>query len=104
VLYTLGDIERARGNGAAARDRLVDARRLFDELGAAPWQARSLILLAEIDEDNGDFTAAGQQLDLAANVLSGIDSQAANQLSAQVEKMRSALLSESSADSTRPLD
>jgi DNA-binding SARP family transcriptional activator len=104
VLYTLGDIELARGNGAAARDRLVDARRLFDELGAAPWQARSLILLAEIDEDNGDFTAAGQQLDLAANVLSGIDSQAANQLSAQVEKMRSALLSESSADSTRPLD
>ena len=57
-MLTAAVIERARGNDAAAEERLLEVRRLAQELGVPEPAAVALKELSEIAAKGGDFEAA----------------------------------------------
>ncbi|SDG49001.1 DNA-binding transcriptional activator of the SARP family [Lentzea fradiae] len=89
ALYALGQIDLARsGGGGAGTTHLERARLLFEELGSALWQAKTLLALSEAAEDGQQaLTAVGR----AAELLAPLESKESAQLLAEIEIARSAL-------------
>ncbi len=91
-LYALGEMALAIGDNAAARSRIEEALRIFEELSPGLWRARTLIVMSEIHAADGQFDAAREDGDRAENLLGGIHSKESTWLLARLEGKKSALL------------
>src|SRR5207244_2254113 len=89
--YVLGELAIARGDNASAARHLERASTVFGEFGSALWQAKTLLLLSEVQESAGDIGQAGRSLDEAADLLNGMDSKESTALLNQVRDARSAM-------------
>jgi tetratricopeptide (TPR) repeat protein len=76
-LYALGAIALAKGDPAAAGGRLVEARRVFHNLGSALWHAKTLILMARMDDT---AEQRRQHVEQARRLLDGLDSKESKRL------------------------
>ena len=94
--YALAEIGLTRGDNATAAAHLTEAAAAFSELNSPLWQAKTLIMLAEL-HDQGDVAgasgpagpdAACRHLAEAADLLSRISSREADQLLARLEQVR----------------
>ncbi|HEX6969748.1 MAG TPA: BTAD domain-containing putative transcriptional regulator [Micromonosporaceae bacterium] len=94
ALFGLGEVTLARGNEVAGAEHLERAAACFAELKAALWQAKALILLADIGPSAGPAALARERLDLAVDLLSALDSGEATSLLAQALRSRAVVLRE----------
>ncbi|MFC4856999.1 AfsR/SARP family transcriptional regulator [Actinophytocola glycyrrhizae] len=94
ALYALGEIALARGNSTTGLEHLAEAKQLFAELGSTVWHAKTLILISDVHQGAGDLDRAREEIQLATELLDGIDSKEAGRLQQELAAVRAALLDE----------
>ncbi|MPZ81260.1 MAG: tetratricopeptide repeat protein [Actinophytocola sp.] len=93
ALYSLGEIALAKGLESAGAEYVVEARGVFDELGATVWYAKALILLSDVYQGRGELDRARRDVDEAIGLLNTVDSMEAARLRVRLETARSVLSS-----------
>jgi DNA-binding SARP family transcriptional activator/tetratricopeptide (TPR) repeat protein len=104
VCYAIGGIGIERDDHSAAVRHLVRAEELFGNLGSALWHARTLLLLCEIHEGEGNAVLAAKELAQAASIAATVDSKESARLSHHVDEIKSALLSATPPSAARISD
>ncbi len=94
--YALGELGLARADNAAAAAHLGRARELFASLGSSVWEAKTLILLSELNGSGSGGVVAGAEVDDAARRLRKIDSKEAARLLGRMEEVRLAMIEDDS--------
>ena len=94
ALYGLGEVTIARGNDEVGAEHLRAAAARFAELGSALWRAKSLILLAEAHLSTERDAEAGACLDIALDLLAGIESDEAARWADQAERARATIVTD----------
>jgi len=84
-LYVLGEISLGRDDYETGALHLDAAGVVFEDLGSALWQAKTLILQSGMYAGMGEPVVAGERVDHARSLLRGLDSQEATRLLSQFD-------------------
>ncbi|HEY0451208.1 AfsR/SARP family transcriptional regulator [Actinophytocola sp.] len=97
ALLGLAEISLARGDTDTGEAHATEARAVFGELGATLWLAKCLILLSDVNHALGRMREARQDVEQVGDLLDSVESAEAMRLKAELEALRTALLSGGSA-------
>ncbi|WP_459712512.1 AfsR/SARP family transcriptional regulator [Actinophytocola sp. KF-1] len=86
--HALGEIALARGQEVAGVDHVEAALKLFADLGATIWQAKALVLRADIHQGRGEDDIADRDLAEAIELLGTVESTEAIRLRQELEHHR----------------